>query len=92
MQLGRHFEEEVEGEEEEDEVGRPGGEEWRELADATHGFGEGGDGPVDDTDTDTESDAADGATTADKECEGDGQHYADGRDEGIGKFFVPLHG
>jgi hypothetical protein len=51
-ELGGHFEEEVEAEKEEDQVGGPGGEEWGELADAAHGFEEGGYGPVDDADAD----------------------------------------
>jgi hypothetical protein len=33
-----HFEEEVEGQEEKDQVGGPGGEEWGELAYGPHGF------------------------------------------------------
>jgi hypothetical protein len=36
---GGHFEKEIEGQEEEDQVGGPGGKEWRELAYAAHGFG-----------------------------------------------------
>jgi hypothetical protein len=62
------------------------------LADAAHGFSERGDGPVGDADADAESDAADGAAAADKECEGDGEHHADWGNEGIGDFFVPLDG
>lgn len=91
-ELGGHLEEEIEGEEEEDEVGRPGGEERGKLADAAHSFGESGDGPVGDANADTESNATDGAATADEESEGNGEHHADGSDEGIGNFLVPLNG
>ena len=37
---GGHFQEEVQAEEEEDNVGGPAGQEWRELADAAHGLQE----------------------------------------------------
>ena len=62
------------------------------MADAAHGFGESGDRPVGNADADAESDAADGAATADKKSKGDGQHHADGSDERVGDFFVPLDG
>src|SRR5215469_2853731 len=87
-----HLEEEVEAEEEEDEVGGPGGEDWGELADAAHGFRESGNGPVRNADADAEGDAADSTTTADENGEGDREHHADGGDERVGEFFVPLDG
>ena len=60
------------------------------MADAAHGFEEGGDGPVSDADGYTEGYAADGAAIADEDGEGDSQHHADGSDERVGQFFVPL--
>ena len=89
---GGHLEEEVQAEEEEDEIGGPGGEERRKLADAAHGFHEGGNRPVGDADSDSEGDAADRPATADKNGEGDREHHADGSDEGVGEFLVPLDG
>jgi len=87
-----HLEEEVEAQEEEDKVGGPGGEDWGELADAAHGFHESGNGPVRNADAHAEGDAADSTTTADENGEGDREHHADGCDEGVGEFFVPLDG
>ena len=48
--LGGHFEEEVEAEKEEDDVGRPAGQERRELADTAHGAEKFGAQPVHDAD------------------------------------------
>ena len=90
MRSRGHFEEEVESQEEEDEVGGPSSEERGELADAAHGFGESSEGPVGDADTDAESDTADGAAAANEKGEGDGEHHTDGRDERVGDFLVPL--
>ena len=87
-----HFEQEVEPEEEEDEAGSPGGEKWRQLADASHGFHEGGDGPIANADADAEGDAPDGSAASDENGEGDGKHHADGGNQRIGEFFVPLDG
>src|SRR5271167_3039976 len=88
--LRGHFKKEVETEEEEDEVGRPGSELRGELADAAHGFEESGNGPIEDGNTDSHSDTADGATTSNEDGEGDRQHHADRGDEGIGELFLPL--
>ena len=90
-ELRGHFEKEVHGQEEEDEVGGPGGQEGGELADATHRFGEGGEGPVGDADADAKGEPTNGATAADEESEGDREHHADGSDERVGNFFVPLN-
>ena len=43
-------------------------------------------------DADAESDAADRATAADEKREGDREHHADGSDERVCDFLVPLHG
>src|SRR5579862_3982831 len=88
---GGHFEIEVEGEERKSKVGRPGGDGWGELADAAHGFHERGDGPIEDTDADTGGHAADGAPAADDNGERDSEQHADGRDQRVGQFFLPLH-
>jgi len=90
--LGGHLKEEVLGEEKENEVGGPGGEKRGELADAAHGFGEGGQGPVGDADADTEGEATDCTAAADEQGKRNREHHADGSDERIGEFFVPLHG
>ena len=89
---GGHFEEEVDAEEKEDQVGRPGSEHGRELADAAHGFEESGDGPVANADGYAECDAAEGAAAADENGEGNREQHADGSDERVSNFFVPLNG
>jgi hypothetical protein len=89
---GWHFQEEVDAEEEEDEVGGPRGEHGRKLADAAHGFEERGDGPVADADGHAESDAAHGSAAADEDGEGNRQQHADGRNERVSDFLVPLDG
>ena len=87
-----HFEEEVQAEEKEDQVGRPGGEEGRKLADAAHGFRQRGDGPIGDADPNAEGHAADGAAATHQKSEGNRQHHADGGDQRDRQAFVPLHG
>lgn len=87
---GGHFEEEVEAEEEEGDVGGPGGEERRELADAAHGFEEAGGGPINDADGDAERNAAESAARADEKSEGNREKHADGSDERKGELDVPL--
>ena len=63
-----------------------------ELADAAHGFEEGGDGPIADAYGHAQGNATDGAAAADEYGEGNCQQHADGGDERVGDFFVPLDG
>jgi len=89
---GGHFEIEVEAEEKKDDVGGPGSDGGRQLSDATHGFHECRHSPIENTDTDTGGYAADGAATADDDREGNREKHADGRDERVSEFFLPLNG
>ena len=82
-ELGGHFEEEVEAEEEEDKVRGPGGQDGRELAYAAHGFEQGGDSPIENTDGNAEGDSTDSAAIADKNGKGYGKHHANRGDEWI---------
>src|SRR5215467_5504491 len=90
--LGRHFEKKVECQKKEDEVGGPCRQERRELADAAHRFRQSRESPVGDADAHAKSDSADSATTAHEKSEGNREHHADGGDERVGNFLVPLDG
>src|SRR5713226_448100 len=88
----RHFEKEVEAEEEEDDVGRPASEQWRQLADTAHGAEKLGSQPIDNPDGDADGNAAESAACPHQEGEGKRQQHADGSDQRKRELAVPLHG
>src|ERR1700683_3830534 len=88
----RHFEEEVDGEEAEDGVGSPSGEQRREQAGGTHGFEQSRGGAVNDSNADGDSQTADGAARSSKERKGCTEKHDDSGDKWESEFLMPLDG
>src|SRR6267143_1022451 len=89
--LRGHFEEKIQAQEKENDVRRPPRQKRWKLANPAHGFQKLGDRPIDDSKSDSERHTAHRAARPHQKSERDRQKHADRREQGEGKFFVPLH-
>src|SRR5580693_2221273 len=88
---GRHLEEEIYGEKAKDGVGGPAGEQRWKLSNRAHGFKQCSRGPINDRNSDSQSQAADGAARSHQESERRAETHDDRGNQREREFLLPLH-
>ena len=89
---GGHLEKKVESQEAEDGIGRPSGEKRRQQSGGAHRFQERCSRAIHYSNSDGDSEAADGAASSRQEGKGRAQEYDDRGNQWECKLFMPLNG